>query len=321
MKTTRPDVLDVLDRPPRSVVALEDRWCSVDYTSLASAVRSVAALLDEHGVRPGDRVVVSLPNSIASVEAFLGCAALGAIWVGINHAAPAKEKSRQCEIVSPRVVIGGTDAYVPTEAELIAVGDNGLLPPSDSRHPLLPRPDLDVPCAIAFSSGTTGTPKAVVPATVYDLVHDDGIGPESLSTLREAGTGAAGLAEGLRVAFEAKFGIRMSGSYGLSEAPAAVCSEDTGRPRRLGSSGVPLPHVSISIRDPAGMPLPTANWGRFGWDRRVLARGRVSIEVLLAAGGMASWFGRRPTGPASLPVTSAASTTKEHCTSSVGRAT
>jgi acyl-CoA synthetase (AMP-forming)/AMP-acid ligase II len=163
--------------------------------------------------------------------------------------------------------------------------------------------------------------RALVPATVYDLVHDDGIGPESLSTLREAGTGAAGLAEGLRVAFEAKFGIRMSGSYGLSEAPAAVCSEDTGRPRRLGSSGVPLPHVSISIRDPAGMPLPTANWGRFGWDRRVLARGRVSIEVLLAAGGMASWFGRRPTGPASLPVTSAASTTKEHCTSSVGRAT
>jgi acyl-CoA synthetase (AMP-forming)/AMP-acid ligase II len=53
----------------------------------------------------------------------------------------------------------------------------------------------------------------------------------------------------------------MSGSYGLSEAPAAVCSEDTGRPRRPGSSGVPLPHVSISIRDCTGMPLPTGQLG------------------------------------------------------------
>ena len=103
--------------------------------------------------------------------------------------------------------------------------------------------------------------RALVPATVYDMVHDSEISPEALSSLREAGTGAAGLAEGLRAAFEEKFAIRLSGSYGLSEAPAALCCEDTGRPRRAGSSGTPLAHVEISIRDPAGASLPTGATG------------------------------------------------------------
>jgi len=315
----RPDFLDVLS----------------DDTALAAAAGSVADLLSHHGVRPGDRVVVSLPNSISSVQAYLGCAVLSAIWVGVNPSAPVEEKTRQCEIVAPRVVIGTADAYVPDGVDLIAVGDKGFVAGCDS---LPPRPDLDAPCAIAFSSGTTGTPKAIVhsragvslaatalaattlrpddrvgvtlpcsihnvmivgpltcliagattvlldgftardvaskcreqrltmvralvPTTVYDLVHDDEIIPDSLASLREAGTGAAGLAETLRDAFEAKFGIRLSGSYGLSEAPAAVCSEDTGMQRRPGSSGTPLPHVSIAIRDPAGMRLPTEELG------------------------------------------------------------
>ncbi len=316
----RPDVLDVLtDRP-----------------SLAAAVWSVADLLAHHGVRPGDRVVVSLPNSVTSVQAYLGCAAVGAIWAGVNPSAPVKVKARQCEMVAPRVVIGAGDGYAPDGVNLIAVGPDGLAPVGSGSRP--PRPDLDAPCAIAFSSGTTGDPKAIVhsragvslaaaalatttlrpddrvgvtlpcsihnvmivgpltclmagattvlldgftarevaakcreerltmvralvPATVYDMVHDDAIVPDSLASLREAGTGAAGLAETLRAAFEAKFGIRLSGSYGLSEAPAAVCSEDTGMPRRPGSSGMPLPHASITIRDPAGMCLPSGELG------------------------------------------------------------
>jgi acyl-CoA synthetase (AMP-forming)/AMP-acid ligase II len=349
MKTPRPDVLDVLahgsNHPLRSVVALEDSRRSVEYRSLASAVGAAALLLADHGVRPADRVVVSLPNSVSSVEAFLGCAALGAIWVGVNPAAPLAEKMRQCDIVTPRVVIGAADAYVPAGAELITVGDDGaLVAPGPDTHDSLPaRPELDAPCSIAFSSGTTGAPKALVhsraglslaaaalaattvrsddrvgvvlpcsihnvmivgplasliagastvlldrfsardvaaecrarrltmvralePAAVYDLTHDDEISADDLLSLREAGTGAAGLAEPLRDAFEAKFGIRLSGSYGLSEAPAAVCSEDTGRPRRLGSSGVPLPHVAISVRDAAGISVPTGEVGEM-WVR------------------------------------------------------
>ena len=160
MNAARPDVLDVLDHTQRRDVALEDRWRSVDHAGLASEVNAVVALLRARGVHPGDRVVVSLPNSVSSVEAFLACAALGAIWVGVNPSAPIEEKARQCAIVSPRVVIGASGAYVPAEADLISVGDGELVAGRCDSLPM--RPELDVPCGIAFSSGTTGTPKALV---------------------------------------------------------------------------------------------------------------------------------------------------------------
>jgi malonyl-CoA/methylmalonyl-CoA synthetase len=339
MDPRRPDILDVLSHDAGASPALEDSQRSVDYSGLASRVGSISALLVERGVRPGDRVVVSLPNSASSVEAFLASAAVGAIWVGVNPAAPQAERARQAELVSPKVVIGTADAYLPRGAESIDVPDTcePLTATPDAQRALLPRPDVEMACAIAFSSGTTGTPKAIVhsraglslaaaalaatvrhgdrvgvtlpcsilnvmivgpcasllagattvlldrftardvaaacherrltlvralvPATVYDMVHDSELSPESLSSLRQAGTGAAGLAESLRGAFEEKFGIRLSGSYGLSEAPAALCCEDTDRPRRAGASGTPLAHVEISIRDPAGVPLPSGVTG------------------------------------------------------------
>ena len=344
MDSPRPDILDVPSHrsgsPQSRVVALEDSRRSVDYSALASRVAALSALLAERDVRPGDRVVVSLPNAVSSVEAFLATAAAGAIWVGVNPAVPQAERARQSELVSPKVVIGTADAYRPRGTDLIDGWDGGehVTAMPDAQLALPTRPDPEAPCAIAFSSGTTGTPKAIVhsraglslaaaalaaatvrrddrvgvtlpcsilnvmivgpltsliagattvlldgftardvaaaceerrltlvralvPATVYDMVHDSEISPESLASLREAGTGAAGLAENLRAAFEEKFGIRLSGSYGLSEAPAALCCEDTGRPRNPGSSGTPLAHVEISIRDPAGAIQPTGATG------------------------------------------------------------
>lgn len=329
MPPRRPDILDVL-RPPtvREIppgLALEDSTRSVAYAALAAQVTEIAEALARRRVRRGDRVAVALPNSAAAVELFLACAAIGAVWVGINPFAPAAETLRQLGVVTPRLVVGSLGVDV---ASLLAEAAEG------GRTGTMPIPDPDLPCAIAFTSGTTGMPKAIVhsragvslvaaamaaatlrradrvgvtlpltihnvmivgpltalvagattvvparldargvadacrehrltmvralvPATVYDLVHDDGIAPDSLASLREAGCGAAGLAETLREAFEAKFGVRLVGSYGLSEAPAAVCHEDIGRPRRPGSSGTPLPHVSISVRDASGTPVPT----------------------------------------------------------------
>ena len=96
---------------------------------------------------------------------------------------------------------------------------------------------------------------ALVPATICDLVHDDTIDRTSLSTLRVAGTGAAGLTEELRAEFEAKFGVRLLGSYGMTEAPGAVCVEGVGYPHAPGGSGRSLPHVLVESVDADDRPL------------------------------------------------------------------
>ena len=43
-----------------------------------------ATVLAEHGVRPGDRVLLALPDGIAWVTAFLAVARLGAVAVLVN---------------------------------------------------------------------------------------------------------------------------------------------------------------------------------------------------------------------------------------------
>jgi acyl-CoA synthetase (AMP-forming)/AMP-acid ligase II len=318
---TPPDLLTLFGPPDADRVALEDDRRALTYAELGASVRAVAAMLQRRGVGPGDRVASVLPNSVAAVEAYLACSVLGAIWVGVNPAAPDAERSRQLDLVKPTVVVSAEDtASVPT----VAV-DFGW-------------PEPTAPCAIGFSSGTTGTPKALVhsragvslaasavasaqlrgddrvgiilpmsihnlmvvgamaalfagatcvivdrlnapgvaaacrdrqltllnalvPATIYDLVHDDGLRAGDLASLRYAGTGAAGLSEELRSAFEAKFDKRLVGTYGMTEAPGVVCREGIEVPRRPGSSGVPLPHLAVTTCDERGRMLPAGQEG------------------------------------------------------------
>ena len=303
---------------------MEDTHRTVGHADLGPSVRRLAATLVQRGVSPGDRLAVVLPNCAAAVELYLACALVGAIWVGINPAAPAAERDRQCALVGPVLTIAD-NMLSALETEQTETFDGAP-------------PQLSTPCAIGFSSGTTGTPKAIVhtragvslvaavlaqsqlragdrvgvilpmsihnliavgalpslfagatcvpvrrmdaagvaaachdlglsrvnalvPATIYDLVHDDTIPPEALASLRTAGTGAAGLSEALREAFEAKFGCRLVASYGMTEAPGVVCIEDPDVPHTAGASGTPLPHLTVTACDVRGKPLLTGQEG------------------------------------------------------------
>ncbi|MGV0793490.1 class I adenylate-forming enzyme family protein [Mycolicibacterium sp. XJ1819] len=320
---TSPDFLAVLDRPDASVVALEDADRTVSYAELGDSVRRLATALAHRGVSSGDRVAAMLPNSAASVELYLATALLGAIWVGINPNAPEAERERQGALVAPTLTV------TPDVLSSLSAAD---LRPLRAEPP-----DPSVPCAIGFSSGTTGTPKAVVhsrsgvslvaavlaqtrspddrigvvlpmsihnliavgvlpalfagatcvavnrmnaagvaaacrerrltmvnalvPATIHDLVHDEAITGDTLASLRMAGTGAAGLSEALRAAFEAKFGRRLVGTYGMTEAPGVVCIEDADTPHVAGASGKPLPHLTVAACDGNGRRLPAGHEG------------------------------------------------------------
>lgn len=90
------------------------------------------------------------------------------------------------------------------------------------------------------------------PPLLYSLAHDDRIPASDLRSLRDVWSGGADCPESIRGAFEAKFGVEVRSTYGLTEAPTMVAIEVPGTPHTEGSSGVPLPHLEVTIRDEEG---------------------------------------------------------------------
>jgi acyl-CoA synthetase (AMP-forming)/AMP-acid ligase II len=85
------------------------------------------------------------------------------------------------------------------------------------------------------------------PAQLHTMVTDPAVTPELLASLTEVWSGGGDTPDRLRDAFEAKFGVRVSRTYGLTEAPALVTVDDPTDDRPAGTSGRPLDHIEITI--------------------------------------------------------------------------
>jgi acyl-CoA synthetase (AMP-forming)/AMP-acid ligase II len=99
------------------------------------------------------------------------------------------------------------------------------------------------------------------PALLHSLATMDSVASSDLATLDEVWTGGADCPEAIRSAFEAKFGLPVLATYGLSEAPTVVAIDPREGPHVPGSSGCPLPHLAVRIADPDGASLPTGETG------------------------------------------------------------
>ena len=93
------------------------------------------------------------------------------------------------------------------------------------------------------------------PPVLYTMAHDERIRSSHLQSLREVWSGGADCPETIRTAFESKFGVEIRGTYGLTEAPTVVAIEVPRTPHVAGSSGIPLPHLEVTIRDADGRTL------------------------------------------------------------------
>jgi long-chain acyl-CoA synthetase len=89
------------------------------------------------------------------------------------------------------------------------------------------------------------------PAQLHTMVGDDSIRPEDLASLSEVWVGGADCPDALRCAFESRFGVPVSRTYGLTEAPALVSIDDgvPATPAPSGASGRPLDHIEVSSVD------------------------------------------------------------------------
>jgi len=83
------------------------------------------------------------------------------------------------------------------------------------------------------------------PAQLHTLLHDESVSPGDLASLREVWVGGGDCPDLLRTGFEQRFGVPVSRTYGLTEAPALVSIDDLEGPRPPGSSGRPLDHIHI----------------------------------------------------------------------------
>lgn len=146
---TRPDA--------QAVVA---RGGTLSYTELNAAADAAAGALWAAGVRPGDRVAACLPNDLEVVAAFHGAQRIGAIWAGIGEAFTEAEQRALADVCQPAVVLAGPRCQLDGPSVIDARRWREL---TAARHAAPEVPvDPHAPAGIAFSSGTTGVPKAVV---------------------------------------------------------------------------------------------------------------------------------------------------------------
>jgi len=133
------------------------RW---SYRQITEAAYRFARELAARGVRKGDRVLISGPNSAAWVAAFFGCANRGVIAVPMDHAASPDFALRVFQQVDARLLVCSRDRSQPGVATLL-LEELNRLPHSPS--PLEPEQiNLGDALEIVFTSGTTAAPKGVV---------------------------------------------------------------------------------------------------------------------------------------------------------------
>ena len=101
---------------------------------------------------------------------------------------------------------------------------------------------------------------ALVPSMIQMLLSQP-LEEADLSELAFVSSGAAPLADDVRREFEARVpGATVYEGYGCTEAATFISANPLGA-RRLGSVGLPVPGVELTIQDDAGQPLPAGQDG------------------------------------------------------------
>jgi len=148
------------DKVALAVIGLSgsERW---SYGRLEQAVRGTATGLLAQGLAPGDRVLMRLGNMVEFPLAYLGAIAAGLVPVPTSSQLTAPEVAGVIATTAPRLILRGEGIACPEDAGLPVLDEAALLamrdlPPADWHMG-----DPDRLAYIIYTSGTSGTPRAV----------------------------------------------------------------------------------------------------------------------------------------------------------------
>lgn len=137
-----------------------ERW---SYARLTAAVQGCATGLIAQGLVPGDRVLMRLGNQVEFPIVFLGAIAAGLVPIATSAQLTAPEITPMAARVNPKLIVAAAGVALPDHIAPVLMDEQirqmeGLPP-----HPFAYGPP-DRPAYIVFTSGTSGTPAAVVHA-------------------------------------------------------------------------------------------------------------------------------------------------------------
>ncbi|MFB7181561.1 long-chain fatty acid--CoA ligase [Streptomyces sp. NPDC056257] len=149
-------------------IALRHETTALTYARLDDLTARTAALLQDRGVRPGDRVAVITPNVPHFPIAYYGILRAGAVVVPMNPLLKAPEiafvlrdAGARMVLTSPMSVAETAEAAAATETDCLTLEPDGFDALLDRIEPVaavFDAQDTDV-AVILYTSGTTGTPK------------------------------------------------------------------------------------------------------------------------------------------------------------------
>lgn len=170
--------------------ALKSGGVSISYMEMARKVNGIASALINQGVAPGAKVVSIQTPAPEWVCSMLAIMQIGAIYVPLDPSLPQSRMSAIIEDCTPSAILindaaVGQNVLPGTGLQFIDVNSISC---SEKDPGCLAGPEQ--PCAILYTSGTTGTPKGHILSHISVLNNVDGtivmLGTGSLHVLQQS---------------------------------------------------------------------------------------------------------------------------------------